>query len=152
MYLQKSDDFLFTGRWGDFNGKTRSPRRETSPTSPGCHRNLDRDSETGEKKYTKRLLKNPLPDRLCQRSWSSSHRPRSHLVRAQPRPVPGSPRLRRRCCRALTPGDEAAAPRGAGGGRCTPRGARLMLCSTCPHQGTPQPPHAEKMRCCRLPP
>lgn len=79
--------------------------------------------------------------------------PGSPLRRAQPRSVAGLSSVGAGdAAAALTPGNEAAALRGAGGGRCTPRGARLMLCPTCPHQGTPQPPHGEKIRCRCLPP
>lgn len=131
----------------------KSLRRGTSPTSPGCHRSLNRGSESGKREYIKRLLKNPLPDTRCRRSWSWSHRPPGHPSAV---PSPAGSRDSPALAAAMRP--ERSRPgmrrrrRGAGGGRCTPRGARLMLCSTCPRQGTPQPPHGEKMRCRCLPP
>lgn len=153
MYVLKSDDFLSNGRWGDLNEKTRRPTRGTSPTSPGCHRSLDRGSETGKKEYKTCSQESPPGHAMPEELELVPPPPGSPLRRAQPRSVPGlSSAGGGDAAGALTPEDEAAAPRGAGGGRCTPRGARLMLCSICPRQGTPQPPHGEKMRCRCLPP
>lgn len=106
-----------------------------------------------EKKYIKRLLKYPLPDTRCRRSWSSSYCPPGHpsalpsparnrvspALAAAMRPKPSRPGMRRR----------RRAGREEHGAR--PREARLMLCSTCPLQGTPQPPHGGEMRCRCLP-
>lgn len=123
-------------------GKTRSPRRGTSPTSPGCHRSLDRGSSTGKKnEYIKGLLRNPLPDRRCRRHWSSSHR-----APVPARPCPAAlPWLRARPCWRWGYGRSAPARGEAWAGRGPPRGARPMLRSTCPHRGTPRPP--QESRC-----
>lgn len=63
--------------------------------------------------------------------------PGSPPRRAQPRSVPGLSAGGGDADGALTPGDEAAAPRGAGGGRCTPGGGAADALLYLPASGHP---------------
>lgn len=89
MYVLKSDDFLSSGRWGDLNGKTRRPARGTSPTSPGCHRSLDRGSETGKKEFKTSSQEFPPGHAMPGELELVPPPPGSPFRRAQPRSVPG---------------------------------------------------------------
>lgn len=89
MYVLKSDDFLSSGRWGDLNGKTRRPARGTSPTSPGCHRSLDRGSETGKKEFKTSSQEFPPGHAMPEELELVPPPPGSPFRRAQPRSVPG---------------------------------------------------------------
>lgn len=100
----------------------KSVRRGTSPTSPGCHRSLERGSKTGKREYIKRLLKNPLPDTRCRRSWSWSQ-----VTVPSPSGSRDSPAL----AAAMRPQPSRPGMRGGGRtGHAQGGAADALLCST----------------------